>query len=70
MVWLIIIGFIVVGLLIGYFNSNEGEKADGSIGGALAGAGCAGELLFHIFIAGISIIGILWLFGAIFGGCS
>ena len=61
----IIIVVAVIGWIIGYVNSggNTNEANETALG---AGIGC-GSVLLQIFIAGLGIIIVLWLFGAIFG---
>lgn len=63
------IGIIVIvaiaGWIFGFFNSGGDTKEanDTAVG---VGVGC-GSLLLQLFIAGITILAILWLFGAVFG---
>ena len=66
--WLtILIIVIIIGAIIGFFNSEDGERGSGALGGAfVSGMGC-GYLLFQIFLAGLVICGIIWLFVALFG---
>lgn len=63
-IWIIVI-VAIIGALWGYFNddgSSEGAAAGGCMGAMFAG-GC----LMRIAIAAICIIGVLWLFGVLFG---
>ena len=62
--WVIVIA-VIVGAAIAYFGG-EGKKED-AVEGAMAGGCMAGNCLFQILIAGISIMVILWLFGLLFG---
>ena len=68
MVWLwIIIIVMVIGGIIGAIGSGDDDKGSGCLGGALtAGVGC-GYVLVQIFIAGLVIVGIIWLWSALFG---
>lgn len=66
--WLtILVIAIIIGAVIGFFNSKDGERGVGALGGAMAsGMGC-GYILLQIFLAGLAIIFFIWLFGALFG---
>lgn len=70
--WLIII-LVVAAIcgIIGFFSSEEGERssgaAEGAMAGAMAGAMGCGYLLFRLFLWGLGIAFLIWLFGAIFG---
>lgn len=66
--WLtILIIVIIIGAVIGFLSSNDGERGAGAIGGAMAsGMGC-GYILFQIFLAGLTILFVVWLFGKLFG---
>jgi hypothetical protein len=58
--WLIVIAVIVGGII----SASNGEGfTEGAVAGGL---GCA-SVLFRLFIAGLSIFAVIWLFGAIFG---
>lgn len=61
-IWILII-FAVVGAILG---ASSGDK-DGALGGCLSGLFTGGSCLVQIFIWGISIAFIIWLFGALFG---
>jgi hypothetical protein len=60
--WILVI-FAVGGAILG---AMSGEK-DGALGGCLTGLFTGGSCLARIFIWGISIFILLWLFGALFG---
>lgn len=63
----ILIIAIIIGAVIGFLGSNDGERGSGAVDGAIAsGMGC-GYLLLQIFLAGLVIFAIIWLFGALFG---
>jgi len=66
--WIVIlIVAVIIGALVGFANSNDGERGDGALGGAIAGGmGCA-YILFQIFLAGVGIFIIIWLFRTLFG---
>ena len=66
--WLIII--IVVAIIVGIIsalNSNDGEKGEGFLSGALAGGMGCGYVIFHIFLGVIGLILLFKLFGFLFG---
>lgn len=66
--WLtILIIAIIIGAVIGFFNSEDGERGSGALGGAIAGGVGCGHVLFQIFLAGLGILFIIWLFGVLFG---
>ncbi|MBP5560380.1 MAG: hypothetical protein J6X70_01055 [Muribaculaceae bacterium] len=62
--WIIVIA-VIIGAAIAYFGG-DGNKDD-AIDGALAGGCLAGNCLLEVFIAGISIMVIIWLFSWLFG---
>ena len=66
--WLtILIIAVIIGAAWGFFSSNDGERGAGAVGGALAsGMGC-GYILFQLFLAGLGILVVVWLFGLLFG---
>lgn len=65
-VWIIII-VVVIGAIWGALSSSDDDRGSGAFAGALgAGAGCA-AILFQIFLTGVSIVFVLWLFGNLFG---
>lgn len=63
--WIVLIIIaIVIGAIIGYANKGDsGEAVSGAIAG---GMGC-GYVLLNIFLFGIGIAFMLWLFSALFG---
>ena len=66
--WLtILIIAIIIGAVIGFLGSNDGERGSGALGGAIAGGIGCGHVLLQIFIFGIIILAFIWLFGALFG---
>ena len=67
-IWLIII-LVVAAVcgIIGFFSSEEGERSSGAAEGAMAGAMGCGYLLFRLFLWGLGLAFLIWLFGAIFG---
>lgn len=65
--WLtILIIAIVVGGMLGFAFSDEGDRSSGAINGALAGGMGCGYILLRIFIAGIAIFLLIKLFKALF----
>lgn len=66
--WLaLLIIAIVIGAVIGFLNSDDGERGTGALSGAIiGGAGCA-QILLRIFIFGLFIYAFIWLFGTLFG---
>lgn len=67
-IW-ILIAAIVIGGIIGFIGSNDNERTEGALSGMIAGGMGCGHILLQLFIAGISILAVVWLFGALFGGC-
>ena len=66
--WLIIILVVAaIGAVIGFISSNHGERAEGAVQGALGGAMGCGYFLLHLFLWGLGVAFMIWLFGAIFG---
>lgn len=65
-IWLIIIA-IIVGAIWGALTSDKGESGAGAISGAIAGGMGCGYLLLQIFLWGLGIFIMIWLFGALFG---
>lgn len=66
--WLIIIiAVVVIGAIIGYFASDGNNRVEDAVqSGCASGAGC-GYLLLHLFLWGLGLAFLIWLFGAIFG---
>ncbi len=66
--WLtVLIIAIVIGAVVGFLSSDDGERGSGAMGGAIVGGiGCA-QILIRIFIFGLIIFAFIWLFGALFG---
>lgn len=62
-IWIIIIA-VIIGAIIGFAQSGEKEDA---VDGAMAGGCLAASCLMRLAIAALIIIGILWLFGVLFG---
>lgn len=62
-IWIIIIA-VVIGAVVGYFNSGKSEDA---AGGAMAGGCLAAGCLARIALAALGIILVLWLFNVLFG---
>lgn len=66
--WLIIIIVVaVIGAIIGYFASDGNNRVGDAVqSGCVSGAGC-GYVLLQLFLWGLGIVFLIWLFGAIFG---
>lgn len=68
MTWLIIILVAaIICAIIGYMTGEKGEKESNAAAGAVAGAMGCGYLLFHLFLFGVGLFFLIWLFNAIFG---
>ena len=66
--WLIIILIVAaIGAVLGYFSSEKGERTEGAVQGAFGGAMGCGYLLIQLFLWGLGIAILIWLFGVIFG---
>lgn len=66
--WLIIILIVAaIGAVIGFMSSDSGNRGEGAISGAIGGAMGCGYVLLHLFLWGLGIFFLIWLFGAIFG---
>lgn len=65
--WLILI-VAAIGGIIGFFSSNRDEdRGSNAVQGALgAGVGC-GMIIFQVFLWGLGIAFMIWLFGLLFG---
>ncbi len=61
-IWILVI-FAVGGAILGALSNEK----DGALGGCLTGLFTGGSCLTQIFIWGLSILFVLWLFGALFG---
>ena len=65
-IWVIIIA-IIIGAIGGALTSKDGKKSQCAFAGAVTrGMGC-GYVLIQIFIFGIGIMILFWLFRALFG---
>lgn len=64
-IWVIIIA-IIIGAIWGALNSNDGERGAGAFSGAIMGGMGCGFILFRIFLWGLGIMLLLWLFGSLF----
>lgn len=51
----------------GALSSNDGERGAGAFSGAIMGGMGCGFILFRIFLWGLGIMLLLWLFGSLFG---
>ena len=66
--WLIIILVVAaIGGVIGFLSSDDGSGGEGAAPGAIMGAVGCGHVLFELFLWGLGIALVIWLFGAIFG---
>ena len=66
--WLIIILVVAaIGGVIGFLSSEDGNRGEGAAQGAIMGAVGCGHVLFELFLWGLGIALVIWLFGAIFG---
>ena len=65
-IW-IIIGACVIGAIFGFLGSDGDSRGADAAGGAFAGGCMAAGCLARIAIASIVILGVLWLFGVLFG---
>lgn len=66
--WLIIILVVAaIGAILGFLGNEKGERTEGAVQGAIGGAMGCGYLLFQLFLWGLGISFLIWLFGAIFG---
>lgn len=63
-IWIIVVA-AVIGAAIGFF-SGKGDGEDAAQG-AMAGGCMAASCLLRLFLAGLSIMLVIWLFSAIFG---
>lgn len=66
--WLIVILVVAaVGAIIGFIGSEDGNRGEGAAQGAIVGAVGCGHVIFEIFLWGLGIALVIWLFGALFG---
>lgn len=65
-IWVIIIA-IIIGAIWGALSSDEGERGTGAFSGAVMGGMGCGFILFRIFLWGLGIMLLIWLFGSLFG---
>lgn len=66
--WLIIIIVVaLIGGIFGFFSSSDGERGEGAATGAAGAAIGCGYILLQIFLWGLGIAFMCWLFSAIFG---
>ena len=65
--WLLIIIIVaIIGGIIGFFTSSDGNKAEGAAQGAIGGAIGCGYVLFQLLLWAAGIALAVWLFGSIF----
>lgn len=65
--WLkIIIGACVIGAIIGLFSGNKGSALGNAASGAFTGGCMAAGCIVRLFLAGVIILGILFLFTLLF----
>lgn len=65
--WLIIILVVAaIGAIIGFVSHAKGERAEGAVQGALGGALGCGYVLLQLFLTGLGIFAVIWLFKIIF----
>lgn len=66
--WLIIILIVAaIGAVIGFLGNEKGERTEGAVQDAIGSAMGCGYLLLQLFLWGLGIMVLIWLFGAIFG---
>lgn len=66
--WLIIILVVAaIGAVIGFLSSEDGNRTEGALQGCLGGAVGCGHVLFQLFLWGVGLGILIWLFSAIFG---
>lgn len=63
-IWILIIA-VIIGGIWGWLNGDG--SGDDSLSGAMAGGCLAGNCLFRLLLAGLTILFILWLFNLMFG---
>lgn len=66
--WLVVIIVVaIIGGIIGFFSSKDGERGEGAAAGAGAAAFGCGYLIFRLFLAAIGLALFLGLIGWLFG---
>lgn len=60
-IWILII-FVVGGALLGFLSSNDKDKGDGCLGGALIGLIQGGSCLFQLLMLFLTIMFVIWIF--------
>lgn len=65
--FVILIVAIIIGAIIGGLSSDKGETGAGAMTGAIAGGLGCGYVLLQIFLWGLGICAVIWLFGVLFG---
>lgn len=63
-IWILIIA-VIIGGIWGWLNGDG--SGDDALSGAMAGGCLAGNCLFRLLLAGLTILFILWLFNLMFG---
>lgn len=65
--WLIILLIITaIGAVLGFIFSDKGERGYGALQGGCSGAMGCGYILLQLFILGLAIYFVIWLWGVIF----
>lgn len=64
-IWIIII-VAVIGGVIGYFSSQNGERGQGFLSGLLAGGMGCGYIILQIFLVVAGLAVVIWLFSLLF----
>lgn len=62
--WLVI---LIIAIVIGAIWGAASDDGPGAAGGALMGGIGCGYILLRIFLAGLGILFIIWIFGLLFG---
>ena len=65
-IWILII-VIALGGILGYLGSDSNEKGKGAVSGAIAGGIGCGYVIFSIFMFGVGIMILVWIFSFLFG---
>lgn len=58
---------IIIGAIWGALSSKDGEATEGAISGAVAGGMGCGYIILQIFLWGLGISIMIWLFSTLFG---